>query len=59
VPLAAVFGGVGNHLPRWVDAGMEGLATGFCLAFIVVLLRLWHSEPEFRERVKAIRTSQS
>jgi len=59
VPLAAVFGGVSNDLPRWVNAGVEGWAAGFFLAFIVVLLRLWHNEPEFRERIKAVRSSQS
>jgi DMSO/TMAO reductase YedYZ heme-binding membrane subunit len=59
VPLAAVLGGVSNDFPRWVNAGMEGWATGFFLAFIVVLLRLWRNEPEFRERIKAVRSSQS
>jgi DMSO/TMAO reductase YedYZ heme-binding membrane subunit len=59
VPFAAVFGGVSNHLPRWVDAGVEGCVTGFFLAFIFVLLRLWHKDPEFRERIKAAWSSQS
>ncbi len=59
VPLAAVFGGVSNQLPRWVDAGMEGLVTGFFLALNVLVLRLWQKEPEFRERIKAVRSSQS
>jgi hypothetical protein len=59
VALAAVLGVVGNDLPRWVNAGVEGWAIGFFVAFIVILLRLWRSEPEFRERIKAVRSSQS
>jgi DMSO/TMAO reductase YedYZ heme-binding membrane subunit len=59
VPLAAVLGGVSNDFPRWVNAGVEGWATGFFLALNVLLLRLWHTEPEFRERIKAVRSSQS
>jgi hypothetical protein len=58
VPLAAVLSGVSNQLPRWVDAGVEGLTIGFFLALNVLVLRMWHNEPEFRERIKAVRTSQ-
>jgi hypothetical protein len=58
VPLAAVLSGVNNDLPRWVNAVVEGWATGFFLAFNVLLVTMWHSDPEFRERIKAVRTSQ-
>jgi hypothetical protein len=59
VPFAAVLSGVSNDLPRWVNAAVEGWATGFFLSFNVLLLTMWHNDPEFRERIKAVRTSQS
>jgi len=59
VPLAAVFGTVSSDLPRWVNAGMEGWAAGFFLAFNVLLLTMWHNDPEFRERIKAVRSFES
>ena len=59
VPFAAVLSGVSNDLPRWVNAAVEGCAAGFFLAFNVQLLTMWHNDPEFRERIKAVRSSRS
>jgi hypothetical protein len=59
VPVAAVVAGVGNDLPRWFGAGMEGWVTGFFLGMTLFLLRLWRQDPEFRKRIKAIRSSRS
>ena len=59
VPLAAVLSGVSNDLPRWVNAGVEGWAIGFFLAFSVLLLTMWHNDREFRERIKAVRSPRS
>jgi hypothetical protein len=59
VSLAALLGVIGNDLPRWVNAGVEGWATGFFLALTFFLLRLWRRDPEFRRRIKAVRSSRS
>jgi uncharacterized membrane protein len=59
VPVAAVVAGVGNDLPRWFGAGMEGWVTGFFLAMTFFLLRLWRQDPEFRKSIKVIASSRS
>jgi hypothetical protein len=58
VPVAAVVAGVGNDLPRWFNAGIEGWVTGFFFAMTFFLLRLLRQDPEFRKRIKAVRSSR-
>ena len=59
VPVAAVVAGVGNDLPRWFNAGVEGWVTGFFLAMTFLLLRLWRRDPKFRKRIRAVRSSRT
>lgn len=59
VPLAAIVGVIGNDLPRWFNAGVEGWAIGFFLALAVFLIGAWRNDPEFRRRIESARSTET
>jgi hypothetical protein len=53
---AALVGSFSRQLPTPVEASMLGWVLGYFVAFDGMIVRLWRSDPKFRERFRALRT---
>ena len=51
---AALVGTFSDLLPRSVDAFLSGLFVGLFVALDVYLVKLWRSDPRFRDRIRTI-----
>jgi hypothetical protein len=52
---AAVAGSFSSRSPVWLDALFAGWVLGYLMAFDALSVGWWRQDPEFRERVRALR----